>query len=376
MTDAVPDDPPWLADVVGPARRRPPAGGRVGHPVHAYLLVGPPGRASGRWPGPSPPRCWRPAPAGSATAARHVRLALAEQHPDLRVVEPEGNTFRKRDAERVVRHATLAPIEGARKVIVADGCEDMEDEAAGYLLKTVEEPPASTVFVLLATEVVPELVTIASRCVRVDVFALPPRWSWPTGWWPRASTPSGRHRRGGRRRRPRPGPHPGHRRPPGPAPPGLADVPGGSTAPGTGRPTLVAELQSMIGEALGPLRQRQAAEVAALDEQIEQYGLRGSGQQGPRGPPQARGPPVPHRRAALRAGHPGRRLPGRPGGGPAPPRPGRGHRPGSTPPRWRSSATPTRRCCCRPWWPACRTSSSARAPAVHAGGGGAARTGG
>jgi DNA polymerase-3 subunit delta' len=41
--------------------------------------------------------------------------------------------------------------------------------------------------------------------------------------------------------------------------------------------TLVAELQSMIGEALGPLQERQSAEVAALDEQIEQYGLRGSG---------------------------------------------------------------------------------------------------
>jgi DNA polymerase-3 subunit delta' len=33
----------------------------------------------------------------------------------------------------------------------------------------------------------------------------------------------------------------------------------------------------MIGEALGPLQDRQAAEAAALDEQIERYGLRRSG---------------------------------------------------------------------------------------------------
>jgi DNA polymerase-3 subunit delta' len=39
----------------------------------------------------------------------------------------------------------------------------------------------------------------------------------------------------------------------------------------------VAELQSMIGEALGPLQERQAAEAAALDEQIERFGLRGAG---------------------------------------------------------------------------------------------------
>jgi DNA polymerase-3 subunit delta' len=39
---------------------------------------------------------------------------------------------------------------------------------------------------------------------------------------------------------------------------------------------VVAELQSMIGEALGPLQARQAEEAAALDEQIERFGLRGA----------------------------------------------------------------------------------------------------
>ena len=40
---------------------------------------------------------------------------------------------------------------------------------------------------------------------------------------------------------------------------------------------MVAELQSMIGEALGPLQERQMDEIAAVDEQIERFGLRGSG---------------------------------------------------------------------------------------------------
>ena len=172
--DVTPADP-WQ-DVVGQpgAVRRLAAG--VEAPVHAYLLVGPSG--SGKL---SLARAFAAALLSAAARAagdeaacdRHVRLALAGQHPDLRTVEPEGNTFRKSDAERVVRNATLAPVEGARKVVVADGCEDMEDEAAGYLLKTVEEPPASTVFVLLTTEITPEIVTIASRCVRVELYALP-----------------------------------------------------------------------------------------------------------------------------------------------------------------------------------------------------------
>jgi DNA polymerase-3 subunit delta' len=217
--------------------------------------------------------------AGSTGAERdrHVRLALAEQHPDLRVVEPEGNTFRKDDAEAVVRHATLAPVEGHRKVVVATGCEAMEDEAAGYLLKSVEEPPASTVFVLLATEVVPELVTIASRCVRIELPPLaaaavaerlvaegvePERAGAAAtasgGDLDRARTLATDDRLASRHQ-------------------AWLDVPHRLDGTGYQAATLVAELQSMIGEALIPLQQRQAAATAELDEQIERFGLRGAG---------------------------------------------------------------------------------------------------
>jgi DNA polymerase-3 subunit delta' len=45
-------------------------------------------------------------------------------------------------------------------------------EAGPALLKTIEEPPASTVFVALAEFVPPDLVTIASRCAQVEFRAL------------------------------------------------------------------------------------------------------------------------------------------------------------------------------------------------------------
>lgn len=274
--DATTTDGPWR-DVVGQdaAVRQLAAAAR--EPVHAYLLLGPPG--SGK-------RALARAFAGAllaadspdaASAERHVRLTLAEQHPDLRVVEPEGNTFRKGDAERLVRHATLAPVEGRRKVVVADGCQDMEDEAAGYLLKTVEEPPASTVFVLLSTELVPELVTIASRCVRVEVRALaaevvrdqlvaegvePDRAATAAaaaaGDLDRARTLATDDRLALRHQ-------------------AWRDVPHRLDGTGHRAATIVAELQAMIAEALTPLQDRQLAEIAAVDEQIEQYGLRGSG---------------------------------------------------------------------------------------------------
>jgi len=279
---AVPVDParaddPWREVVGQPAATRQLAAAAQS-PVHAYLLVGPAGAGKRALA-----RAFAASVLSSGAAPdsdarhRHVRLALAEQHPDLRVVEPEGNTFRKGDAERVVRHATLLPIEGEHKVIVASGCEAMEDEAAGYLLKIIEEPPASTIFVLLATEVVPELVTIASRCVRVEVSALATEVvvealvasgvspapaataaAAAGGDLDRARTLATDDRLALRHQ-------------------AWRDLPRRLDGTGHRAAEVVAELQSMIGEALGPLQARQAEEAAALDEQIERFGLRGAG---------------------------------------------------------------------------------------------------
>jgi DNA polymerase III subunit delta' len=267
---------PWR-DVVDQAAaiRQLEAAARA--PVHAYLLVGPPGSGKRALARGFAAEVLAAPDATDDDRERHVRLALAEQHPDLRVVEPEGMTFRKGEAERMVRHATLAPVEGGRKVVVALGCELMEDEAAGYLLKIVEEPPASTVFVLLATEVVPELVTIASRCVRIEVCPLaaaaiaerltaegvdPERASAAaaaaSGDMDRARTLATDDRLALRHR-------------------AWREVPRRLDGTGARAAQVAAELQAMIGEALVPLQQRQADEAAAVEAQVAQFGLRGAG---------------------------------------------------------------------------------------------------
>src|SRR5690606_33802431 len=60
-----------------------------------------------------------------------------------------------------------------RKVIVLTDFEHIEDNVAPILLKTIEEPPPSTTFVILASEMRPNLVTIASRTVRIDLTPVP-----------------------------------------------------------------------------------------------------------------------------------------------------------------------------------------------------------
>jgi DNA polymerase-3 subunit delta' len=62
-------------------------------------------------------------------------------------------------------------MEGRRQVLVVVDLH-LVDRAAPALLKTIEEPPPTTVFVLLADRLAPELATIASRCVQVRFKAL------------------------------------------------------------------------------------------------------------------------------------------------------------------------------------------------------------
>lgn len=139
-------------------------------PVHAYLFVGPPGSTKDE--------------AARAFAAlllagvddadaRDARLALSGEHPDVTEVRRAGATISKEQVGDVIRSASLAPVEGNRKVMILHEFHLLDATGAARLLKTLEEPPASTTFIVLADQVPPELVTIRSRCVRIDFTAVP-----------------------------------------------------------------------------------------------------------------------------------------------------------------------------------------------------------
>ncbi|MDA8312368.1 MAG: hypothetical protein M0Z46_17520 [Actinomycetota bacterium] len=134
------------------------------HPVHAYLLVGEPGS------GPrAAVRGFAAAllcPDGGCGACDTCRRALAGVHPDLVVVERTGAAIDVDDARRLSALAVRRPLQAQRQVLVV-GDAHLADRAAPALLKTLEEPPAATVFVLLADDVPPDLATVASRCVEI-----------------------------------------------------------------------------------------------------------------------------------------------------------------------------------------------------------------
>jgi DNA polymerase-3 subunit delta' len=134
--------------------------------VHAYLLVGPPGtgKRAAATSFAAALLCSADPPDGTCESCRRV---LAGMHPDVISVEREGAAISIYAARDVIRAAAMSPVEGGRKVVVLHDFHLVRDTGPA-LLKTIEEPPPTTVFVILAEQVPPELVTIASRCVQVD----------------------------------------------------------------------------------------------------------------------------------------------------------------------------------------------------------------
>jgi len=141
-------------------------------PVHAYLLVGPPGvgqRALVRGFAAA-----LLCPTGGCAVCSTCRRSLAGVHPDLVEVDRAGPSVTVDDARRIVRLAQRRPLE-ARRQVVAVSDVHLALRAAPVLLKTLEEPARDTVFVLLADVVPHEMATVASRCVRIDLHPVSPR---------------------------------------------------------------------------------------------------------------------------------------------------------------------------------------------------------
>jgi DNA polymerase-3 subunit delta' len=175
-----PDAPPvaeLFAAVVGQGAAVATLRAAARHPVHAYLFLG--ANGSGVRPAANAFAAALLCPSGGCGKCDTCRRALAGTHPDLVVVERTGAALGIDDARRLAQLAQRRPFEARRQVLVAADVH-LAIRSAPALLKTVEEPPPATVFVLLCDSVPPELVTIASRCVEVRFPPLAPslieRW--------------------------------------------------------------------------------------------------------------------------------------------------------------------------------------------------------
>src|ERR1700748_750539 len=146
-----------------------PALGPEGHASHAYLFYGPGGagkRAAARAMAAELLAEGSPDPAGARARV------FTGAHPDLTWVAPSGAAeILVSDIDGpVVSAASKTPFEATRRVFVIERVDELGDEAANRMLKTLEEP-ASFVHLILLTDRLGEGVpTLRSRCqlVRFD----------------------------------------------------------------------------------------------------------------------------------------------------------------------------------------------------------------
>jgi DNA polymerase-3 subunit delta' len=94
-------------------------------------------------------------------------------HPDVLVIEPEGQYIKVDQVRQMQRQLAYKPYEGKRRVCILTAADRMAHDIPNTLLKTLEEPPLHTVIILLANNSKFILPTILSRCQLIRFNPLP-----------------------------------------------------------------------------------------------------------------------------------------------------------------------------------------------------------
>ena len=132
--------------------------------THAWLITGPPGSgrsvaalcfaAALQCTADGEPGCGR---------CRACTTTMAGTHADVRLVVPEGLSIGVDEMRTIVQIASRRPTTGHRQIVLIEDADRLTEGAANALLKVVEEPPPSTVFLLCAPSVDPEDIADTQR---------------------------------------------------------------------------------------------------------------------------------------------------------------------------------------------------------------------
>jgi len=98
---------------------------------------------------------------------RSCRLIDVSAHPDVHLIQPEGNTLKVHQIRNLQQKIFLKPQWGERKFYILNDVEKMNREAANCFLKTLEEPPHDCTLILISSKPHLLLTTLSSRCVPI-----------------------------------------------------------------------------------------------------------------------------------------------------------------------------------------------------------------
>jgi DNA polymerase-3 subunit delta' len=173
------DSLPWLK--VPQQRLR--AALQAGHLPHSLLVLSVPGLGAeqlANWmtalvlcesPGTRP-----------CDACPACRLLRSDSHPDVHVVrlEEDAQQIKIDQVRELIDSLTLKSYRGGYKVGVIEGAEALNMNGANAFLKTLEEPSADTVLIMIARPNHRLPATVASRCLRISLR--PPATSEAIAW--------------------------------------------------------------------------------------------------------------------------------------------------------------------------------------------------
>ena len=109
---------------------------------------------------------------GECASCRRIARGI---HPDVLIVEPgEMGTIKIEQLRDVIDRSQYRPFEGRRRVVIIDEADAAGDDAQSALLKTLEEPPSASVFILVSSMPDALLPTVLSRCPRLRFSPLTP----------------------------------------------------------------------------------------------------------------------------------------------------------------------------------------------------------
>ena len=109
---------------------------------------------------------------GECPACRRIQRGV---HPDVIVIEPgDTGSIKIEQVRDVIDRAEYRPFEGRRRVVIIDEADALVDAAQNALLKTLEEPPSASMFVLVSSIPDALLPTVRSRCSRLRFAGLSP----------------------------------------------------------------------------------------------------------------------------------------------------------------------------------------------------------